>query len=389
MSCRRLCSIGPNCRFDHAEILLPALGYRPRNLSQTIRVATIGDVGPRLARFDLGDRLIPNSGPIERGGPAKSEALKQLRVPSQGGGPPSGGGGGPPSQSPGGGNVPLSALADISLGQGPIGIQRYDRQRQADVGAELQKGAALSQAIDNTFALKIFKEKPAQIKVLKTGDAELHDEQFTSFRSTLIYSLILVYALLAVLFGSLLQPLTILLSLPLALAGAVGALFLAHLPVTTSVLIGIMMLMGIVAKNAIMLVDFAVEAIHHGMERHAAIIDAGRKRARPIIMTTLAMIGGMGPSALAIGAGGDVRSPMAIAVIGGLIVSTLLSLLFVPALFTIIESLGDLCSRSLRRFVGEADEPEAERAGSVAVKNAQREPASASRHADMTSVPAQ
>ncbi len=364
-------------------------GVSTEDLSQTIRVATIGDVGPRLARFDLGDRLIPIRALLKEEARQNRQALEQLRVPSQGGGPPSGGGGGPPSQSPGGGNVPLSALADISLGQGPIGIQRYDRQRQADVGAELQKGAALSQAIDNTFALKIFKEKPAQIKVLKTGDAELHDEQFTSFRSTLIYSLILVYALLAVLFGSLLQPLTILLSLPLALAGAVGALFLAHLPVTTSVLIGIMMLMGIVAKNAIMLVDFAVEAIHHGMERHAAIIDAGRKRARPIIMTTLAMIGGMGPSALAIGAGGDVRSPMAIAVIGGLIVSTLLSLLFVPALFTIIESLGDLCSRSLRRFVGEADEPEAEHAGSVAVKNAQREPASAGRHADMTSVPAQ
>ena len=150
------------------------------------------------------------------------------------------------------------------------------------------------------------------------------------------------------------QPLTILFSLPLSIAGAILALVLANLAITTPVLIGILMLMGIVSKNAIMLVNFAAEAVHHGMERDAAIIDAGQKRARPIIMTTIAMIGGMAPSALGIGSGGEFRSPMAIAVIGGLLVATLLSLLFVPALFTVMDDLGKLCWRIFGRFLGAA-----------------------------------
>jgi HAE1 family hydrophobic/amphiphilic exporter-1 len=187
----------------------------------------------------------------------------------------------------------------------------------------------------------------------------------------------MVYGLLAVLFGSLLQPLTILLSLPLSVAGAVVALLLASLAITTPVLIGILMLMGIVSKNAIMLVDFAVEAIHHGAERNAAIIDAGRKRARPIIMTTIAMVGGMAPSALGLGYGGDIRSPMAIAVVGGLVVSTLLSLLFVPALFSIMDNFGGFSWGLFQRFVGKADEPEPAHATSIAVKNAHGEPGAA------------
>jgi hypothetical protein len=123
------------------------------------------------------------------------------------------------------------------------------------------------------------------------------------------------------------------------------------------VLIGILMLMGIVTKNAIMLIDFAIETMHTGVDRTAAIIDAGQKRARPIIMTSIAMIAGMVPSALAFGAGGEFRSPMAIAVIGGLVVSTFLSLLFVPAFFTIMDDFGRLCWWLLGRFVGKPDEP--------------------------------
>jgi predicted RND superfamily exporter protein len=126
---------------------------------------------------------------------------------------------------------------------------------------------------------------------------------------------------------------------------------------TLPVIIGILMLMGIVTKNAIMLLDFAIEAIHAGAERTPAIIEACRKRARPIIMTTIAMVAGMFPSALAIGAGGEFRAPMAIAVIGGLIVSTLLSLLFVPALFTIMDDIGRGIWWLFGRFIGKVDEP--------------------------------
>jgi predicted RND superfamily exporter protein len=144
------------------------------------------------------------------------------------------------------------------------------------------------------------------------------------------------------------------------------------------VVIGILMLMGIVSKNAIMLVDFAVESIHKGIGRTAAIIDAGQKRARPIVMTTIAMAAGMAPSALGVGFGGEFRSPMAIAVIGGLLVSTLLSLLFVPAFFTIMDDFGNLIWRFFERFIGAADQPEPAHATSIAVNNAHGEPIAAS-----------
>jgi multidrug efflux pump subunit AcrB len=118
------------------------------------------------------------------------------------------------------------------------------------------------------------------------------------------------------------------------------------------VVIGILMLMGIVTKNAIMLVDFAVEEEHRGVPRLDAIIDAGRKRARPIVMTTIAMAAGMLPSAFGLGEGGEFRAPMAIAVIGGLIVSTALSLVFVPSFYTIMASLSCRVRRLLGRFIG-------------------------------------
>jgi multidrug efflux pump subunit AcrB len=146
------------------------------------------------------------------------------------------------------------------------------------------------------------------------------------------------------------------LTLPLSITGAVLALLIAYLPLTLPVIIGILMLLGIVTKNAIMLVDFAVESMHAHTDRVAAIIDAGHKRARPIIMTTIAMAAGMAPSALALGAGGEFRSPMAIAVIGGLIVSTMLSLLFVPAFFVIMDDIGRLFQRTIGRLIGKAEE---------------------------------
>jgi predicted RND superfamily exporter protein len=151
-----------------------------------------------------------------------------------------------------------------------------------------------------------------------------------------------------------------------------------NLPITTPVVIGILMLMGIVSKNAIMLVDFAVESIHKGVDRTAAIIDAGQKRARPIVMTTIAMAAGMAPSASGLGFGGEFRSPMAIAVIGGLLVATFLSLLFVPAFFTLMDDLGNLIWRFFGRFIGAADEPVPAHATSIAVTNAHGEPIAAS-----------
>ena len=162
--------------------------------------------------------------------------------------------------------------------------------------------------------------------------------------------------MLILLLGSVFHTFTILLSLPLSLGGVVVALLLTNNAMSMPVIIGILMLMGIVTKNAIMLVDFAVERVKHGMSRHDAIIDAGRKRARPIIMTTIAMVAGMVPTALGHGDGGEFRAPMAIAVIGGLIVSTLLSLVFVPSAYSVMDDLTRLFVWMFGRFVGPKDE---------------------------------
>jgi multidrug efflux pump subunit AcrB len=151
--------------------------------------------------------------------------------------------------------------------------------------------------------------------------------------------ILLVYVVLVLLFSSFITPVTILMSLPLAIGGAIFALYLCNYAIGLSVVIGFLMLMGIVTKNAIMLVEFALEAIKNGADRNDAMLDAGHKRARPIIMTTIAMTAGMVPSALALGTGGEFRSPMAVAVIGGLLLSTFLSLLFVPSLFSVINGL--------------------------------------------------
>jgi HAE1 family hydrophobic/amphiphilic exporter-1 len=161
-------------------------------------------------------------------------------------------------------------------------------------------------------------------------------------------------------------PITILLSLPLSIGGVIVALLVTHNPISMPVVIGILMLMGIVTKNAIMLVDFAIEEVARGVPKTEAIIDAGRKRARPIIMTTIAMAAGMLPSAYGVGDGGEFRAPMAIGVIGGLIASTMLSLVFVPSFYVIMDNFSQFLTRVFGRFVGPTDEPEEARpAGSA------------------------
>jgi hydrophobe/amphiphile efflux-1 (HAE1) family protein len=330
----------PELRIYPRRDLAVRLGVSTESLSETIRVGTIGDAAPALAKFDAGDRVVPIRVLLEENARADPQVLEQIRVPS-----------------PRSGGVPLMALADIRFEDGPIGISRYDRQPQASVEADIVGGAALSEVSRAVNALPVVKNLPAGIKVSEGGDAELQADLFEGFGSAMRNGLMMVYAVLVLLFGSLLQPLTILFSLPLSIGGAILALLVTKLPLTTPVVIGMLMLMGIVTKNAIMLVDFAIEAIQRGVDRNTAIIEAGQKRARPIVMTTIAMTAGMMPSALAFGAGGELRSPMAIGVIGGLLVSTLLSLLFVPAFFTLMDDLGYLGFRMFGRFVGKADEP--------------------------------
>ncbi|MGE0213787.1 MAG: efflux RND transporter permease subunit [Parvibaculaceae bacterium] len=243
----------------------------------------------------------------------------------------------------------LFQVAEIGVKEGPVTIDRRDGKKVVTIEADLAEGASLGTAVDHLKALPAARNLPAGVEVEEAGDAETMRETFKSFGVAMGLGIAAVLTILVLLFRSILQPITILASLPLSVGGAILALLLFNLPMDMPVIIGFLMLMGIVTKNAIMLVDFAIDARERGMERSEAVIDAGRKRARPIIMTTVAMVAGMVPSALGFGAGGEFRSPMAIAVIGGLIMSTLLSLVFVPALYTVMDSFGSWLKSLFRR----------------------------------------
>jgi hydrophobe/amphiphile efflux-1 (HAE1) family protein len=330
----------PELRIHPRTDMLARLGVFTEGLSETIRIATIGDISPALARFDTGDRLVPIRVQLQERARTNLQIIEQLRVPMATGG-----------------GVPLGAIADISLDQGPTNIDRLDRNRRAVLTADLAGKSSLEDAMKAIYALPVMKSHPKGVNFSESGDAENMTDLSDGFANAMKFGLMMVYAVLVLLFGSFLQPVTILFSLPLSIGGAIIALLLGGMPLTVPVSIGILMLMGIVTKNAIMLVDFAIESVHGGMDRDEAIIDAGKKRARPIIMTTIAMIAGMIPSALAIGDGGEFRAPMAYAVIGGLLFSTALSLVFVPAVFVMLDNVSRFFGRLGRRFVSKADAP--------------------------------
>ncbi|HEY8579080.1 MAG TPA: efflux RND transporter permease subunit, partial [Beijerinckiaceae bacterium] len=304
-----------------------------------IRVATIGDFDANLARFNAGDRLVPIRVALKRPARADLDTLSNLRVATARGA-----------------SVPLSSVADVTFAQGPASISRFNRQRRIAVEADLRGTDALGAAVAAVYALPAAQNLPPGVTLEEAGDAEVMGEVFQGFAQAMGAGIMMMLAVLILLFGSVLQPITILLSLPLSVGGVIIALLVTNKAVSMPVVIGILMLMGIVTKNAIMLVDFAIEQMGHGMNRSEALIDAGRKRARPIIMTTIAMVAGMIPSALGWGDGGEFRSPMAIGVIGGLVVSTLLSLIFVPAAFTLMDDLGRFFSRGFSKLVGPRDE---------------------------------
>jgi HAE1 family hydrophobic/amphiphilic exporter-1 len=316
------------------------LGVSPEQIAETIRVATIGDADFNLAKFTVGDRQIPIRVQLEESTRTDLKKLEDLRVTNAAGKA-----------------IPLTAVAEISFSRGPASIERYDRERRAVVGVDLERGVPLSVARERF--LKVVEEAnlPKSVRLQPSGDAEIQDEVATGFITAMGTGIMIVLGVLILLFGSVFQPITILLSLPLSFGGVAISLLATNNPISMPVYIGLLMLMGIVTKNAIMLVDFAIEEVAKGVERREAIIDAGRKRARPIIMTTLAMAAGMFPSALALGDGGEFRAPMAIAVIGGLLVSTVLSLIFVPSFFTVMDDLGNLMQRIFGRFIGPTDEP--------------------------------
>ena len=338
----------PEIRISPKPALAAELGVSTDVLSETVRVATIGDVGANLAKFNAGDRQIPIRVQLPEAVRGDQGLIDILKVPTRGGA-----------------SVPLAAVADISFGQGPTSIDRYDRSLRVALEADMRGTDALGEVLEAIYNLPTAKNLPPGVTIMQTGDAEVMTEVFTSFGKAMGAGIMMVLGVLILLFANFLQPFTILLSLPLSIGGAIMGLVITQKAISLPVVIGFLMLMGIVTKNAIMLVDFAVEEVARGVDRSTAIIDAGRKRARPIVMTTIAMAAGMLPSALALGAGGEFRAPMAIAVIGGLIVSTLLSLVFVPAFFILMDDLSRLFGRLFNRFVGPKDEPVPETSGSA------------------------
>jgi multidrug efflux pump subunit AcrB len=315
------------------------LGVTTAAISEVIRVATIGDFDSALAKVSIDNRLIPVRVQLDQSARNDLSQIEALQVPTSTGG-----------------TVPLIAVADIAILEGPSVVNRLNRERVATIGANLPPGVVLGEATARFNEIVAGVQLPASVRTAESGDAEIQAELFASFGNAMLLALALMLGVLILLFKSVIQPFTILFSLPLAIGGVAAALIITNSAVSMPVLIGILMLMGIVTKNAILLVDFAIEMMARGMNRIDAVVEAGHKRARPIIMTSIAMSAGMLPSALGVGEGGSFRAPMAIAVIGGIIASTVLSLVIVPSFFLIMDDLSRGLSWIFGRFIGEKDE---------------------------------
>jgi len=289
-------------------------------IAHTAMIATLGDVEANLPKFNLSDRQINIRVQLDPKYRSDLETIRNLRVVGKNGR-----------------LVPLSALAEVEMGSGPAQIDRMDRARQVTIDASLDPDMPLGQALALVHQLPAYQALPANILDTPSGDVEIQKDIFTGFGLALAAAVLLIYAVLVLLFEGYLHPLTIMMSLPLALGGALMALVFTRQSLGFYALIGIVMLMGLVTKNSILLVEYCLMAMKEGKTRAVAIVESGEARMRPILMTTIAMIAGMLPIALGIGAGSEARAPMAICVVGGLITSTLLTLIIVPVVFTYID----------------------------------------------------
>jgi len=299
------------------------LGVTSNAMGETLRIATVGDYEQLLPKLNLEQRQVPIVVKLNNAGRQDLSTLGKLAVPSTHGG-----------------SVPLEQVATLQMASGPAVISRYDRSRNVQFNIELS-GLPIGDAADAIKKLPAIQHLPAGVAQAELGDAEMMGELFASFGIAMLTGVLCIYFVLVLLFKDFLQPITILIALPLSLGGAFLALLVAGKALSMPSLIGLVMLMGIATKNSILLVEYAIMARRdHGMTRFEAIMDACHKRARPIIMTTIAMTAGMLPVALTLGAGdGSFRSPMAVSVIGGLLTSTLLSLLVIPVAYTLIDDV--------------------------------------------------
>ncbi len=307
------------------------LGVPTEVLSAATRIATSGDIAASLAKFNLPDRQVPIRVRLNDQARGDIDSIRSMLVPGRAG------------------LVPLDNIAKVSFGAGPQSIERYDRARNVTISADLD-GQPLGDAMDKVDQLPALAHLPEGVERSSTGDAERMKELFTGFLAAMAIGILSIYAVLVLLFHDFLQPLTILGALPQSIGGAFIALMLFGHGLELPSLIGILMLMGIVTKNSILLVEYAVMARNQrGLSRTDAMIDACSKRARPIVMTTIAMIAGMLPVAAGFSADPSFRAPMGISVIGGLITSTALSLFVVPTVYTVLDDWREWLVRKVKR----------------------------------------
>lgn len=313
--------------------LAASLGVTTAALSQTIRIATIGDIDQNAAKFSLSDRQIPIRVRLSEDARRDISVIENL-----------------PVQTASGGSVPLARVADISFGSGPVSIRRYNQERRVFIGADLAPGALKGDVMKEINKLPIMTNLPQGVSNKPFGEDQVFEELINSFAIALGSAVLLVFGVLVLLYHRFVSPLVNMGSLLLAPLGGLLLLFVFGQPISLPVFIGILMLFGIVAKNSILLIDFAIEEMARGASRFEAIIEAGHKRAQPIVMTTVAMTAGMIPTALSIGGDSAWRAPMGTVVIGGLTLSTLLTLLIVPAGFSLANGLETRLGPRLRRI---------------------------------------
>ena len=311
------------------------LGVTAAAIADTLRIATAGDYDQGLAKLNLSQRQVPIVVKLPAEARQDLSLIGRLAVPGRNG------------------PVMLGNVARIAMDSGPAEIDRYDRLRNVNFGIELNQ-QPLGEVAERATALPSLRNLPPGVIQTTIGDAEVMNELFESFGLAMLTGVLCIYVVLVLLFKDFVQPVTILAALVLSIPGAFLALFITQSALSMPSMIGLIMLMGIATKNSILLVDYALLARRGidgrpGLPRWEAVLDACHKRARPIIMTTVAMGAGMTPIALGIGTDPSFRSPMAIVVIGGLVTSTFLSLLVIPVIFTYVDDAIAAVRRRLRR----------------------------------------
>ncbi|HTU12888.1 MAG TPA: efflux RND transporter permease subunit [Allosphingosinicella sp.] len=299
--------------------LMADLGVTTSAMSQAIRVATQGEIDQGSARFSLSDRQVPIRVMLTETSRRNLSTIENMPVPTASGG-----------------SVPLRVVAEIDFGAGPSIIQRINQERRILIGADLAPGVVDKDSI--LARLPTLRNLPEGVERARSGQQREEAQLASEFMGALISGVFLVFAVLVLLYKRLMAPFVNMGSLLLAPLGGLIALWISGHAVSMPVYIGILMLFGIVAKNSILLLDFTIEEMAKGVPKNEAILDAGHKRAQPIVMTTMAMVAGMVPTALSLEGDSSWRAPMAVVVIGGLLLSTLLTLVLVPATFSLADS---------------------------------------------------